>query len=99
MPQNIQVKSGERFKIPLTGSAGTGFRWEVDLPTETARHVILMATEREATSTAPGGPTVQTFHFQALTPGQATLNFRLRRSWEAPDSGTVQTVEVRIDPV
>jgi predicted secreted protein len=98
MAQTMQVKSGEKFKIPLTGAAGTGFRWEVELPDAAARHATLMATEREATSTVPGGPTVQTFHFLALAPGRTTLTFRLRRSWDAPDSGTVQTIEVQIDP-
>lgn len=98
MPQNIQVKSGETFQIPLKGSAGTGFRWEVELPDTAARHVALVAADREAASTMPGGPTVQLFHFQALAPGKVALTFRCRRSWEAPGSGTVQTVDVQIDP-
>jgi predicted secreted protein len=98
MPQNIQVKSGETFQIPLKGSAGTGFRWEVELPDAAARHIALVADEREAVSMKPGGPTVQHFRFQARAPGQVALTFRYRRSWEAPDSGTAQTVEVQIDP-
>ncbi len=98
MPQAIQVKSGETFQIPLKGQAGTGFRWEVELSDTAAHHVALVATEREATSTVPGGPTTHTFHFQALASGRVTLSFRLRRSWEAPDSGTVQTIDVQIDP-
>jgi predicted secreted protein len=98
MPNTIQVKSGETFQIPLQSSAGTGFRWEVELSDQAAQHVTLMATEREATSTVPGAPTTHTFHFRALASGKVTLPFRLRRSWEAPDSGTVQTIEVQIDP-
>ena len=31
MPKAIRVKSGETFQVPLTGQAGTGFRWEVEL--------------------------------------------------------------------
>jgi len=34
MNQNIRVKVGETFEIPLEGNAGTGFRWEIALPPE-----------------------------------------------------------------
>jgi len=98
MSHTINVKSGEKFQIPLTGSAGTGFRWEVELSEVAARHVTLISTEREAASTVPGGPTTQRFQFQALLPGDVALTFRQRRPWEAPTSGTLQTIAVHIDP-
>jgi predicted secreted protein len=98
MPQHIQVKAGESFEIPLEGSAGTGFRWELDSSAATKRLVKLVDEDREATSTVPGGRTVQHFRFQAVASGKLELTFRHRRSWEAPDSGTVQTIDVQIDP-
>ncbi len=98
MSQQLEVKSGEAFQVPLTGSAGTGFRWEIALPEAVAKHVTLVATERDAPSTIPGGPMMQRFHFQATSPGKVTLTFRYRRPWEAPDSGQIETVEVQIDP-
>lgn len=98
MPHRIHVKTGQTFEVPLEGSAGTGFRWEVQLSSADAQRIALLADEREATSTVPGGPTVQRFRFQALTAGEVDLTFRYRRSWEAPDSGTLQTITVQIDP-
>jgi predicted secreted protein len=96
--QPIQVKAGEAFEIPLEGSASTGFRWELASSAATKRLVKLVDEDREATSTVPGGRTVQHFRFQARVPGKLQLTFHYRRSWEAPDSGTVQTVDVQIDP-
>ena len=98
MRQQIQVKTGEAFEIPLEGSAGTGFRWELDSSAATKRLVTLVDEDREAASTVPGGRTVQHFRFQAVAAGKLELTFRHRRSWEAPDSGTLQTIDVQIDP-
>lgn len=98
MPQAIHVKAGETFEVPLEGTAGTGFRWEVQLSAAAARLVALQGDEREAASTVPGDRTVQHFRFRALAPGQTDLVFRYRRTWEAPDSGTAQTIPVQIDP-
>jgi predicted secreted protein len=99
MQPNIRVKSGETFEVPFEVSAGTGFRWEVDLSTAAAKIIVPVAEDREVASTVPGGRTVQRFRFQALAAGKADLTFRYRRSWEAPDSGTLQTIAVQIDPV
>jgi len=98
MQQDIQVKAGEAFEIQLEGSAGTGFRWELASSAATEHFVALIGEDRIATSTVPGGRTVQHFRFQAVAPGKLELAFRYRRSWEAPDSGTVQTIDVQIDP-
>jgi predicted secreted protein len=97
MRQDIHVKVGETFEIPLEGSAGTGFRWEVDPLAAAAPHVKLLKESRAAVSTAPGGKTVQRFQFQALAPGRLDLTFRYRRAWEDAAAGTVQTVAVQID--
>jgi predicted secreted protein len=98
MRQTVHCKVGEKFVIPLEGSAGTGFRWEVVPSTAAERFVALVDEDRAAASTVPGGRTVQHFRFQALAPGKLELAFRYRRSWEAPDSGTLETVDVQIDP-
>jgi len=98
MRQHIQVKAGEAFEVPLEGNAGTGFRWELASSPATKHLVTLVDEDRIAASTVPGGPTVQHFRFQAVASGKLELTFRYRRSWEAPDSGTVQTIDVLIDP-
>ncbi len=97
MQQNIHVRVGETFDIPLEGSAGTGFRWEVDPSPEAARLVKLLDERVEVTSTVPGGRTVRHFHFQAVSPGKLDLTFRYRRAWEDSASGTVQTIAIQID--
>lgn len=93
-----RVKTGETFDIALSGAAGTGFRWEAEFSAAARQHVAIVARASSAASTVPGGPTVQTFRCRALKPGTVTLTFRQRRSWEAADSGTVQTIAVQIDP-
>jgi predicted secreted protein len=98
MGQVIHVKAGAMFEVPLEGSAGTGFRWELVSSAATKHAVTLVDEDREATSTVPGGRTIQHFRFSAQSPGKVGLTFRYRRSWEAPDSGTLQTIEVQIDP-
>jgi predicted secreted protein len=98
MPQNIHVKVGDTFDVPLAGSAGTGFRWEFASSAAAKRFVTLLDEDRAAVSTVPGGKTVQHFRFQAVAPGKLKLTFRHRRSWEASDSGTIQTIDVQIDP-
>ncbi len=97
MQQEIHVRVGETFEIPLEGPAGTGFRWEVDPLAAAPRLVKLMKETRSAVSTMPGGRTVQRFQFQALAPGKLDLTFRHRRAWEDAASGTVQTITVQID--
>jgi predicted secreted protein len=95
--QSIRVRAGETFDVPLKGSAGTGYRWEVVVPPAAAQ-LLALSNETRDTTTVPGGPTVQHFHFQALAPGTLDLTFRYRRSWEAPDSGETHVVTVQIDP-
>jgi predicted secreted protein len=97
MPQNIHAKVDETFEVSLEGSAGTGFRWELDPLPATARLVELLKEDRAAVSIAPGGRTVQRFQFRAVSPGKANLTFRHRRAWEDPASGTVQVVTIQID--
>ena len=98
MNQTIHVKVGESFDVPLKGTGGTGYRWEVTLPPEAADLIAWLGETREAT-TVPGGPTIQHFRFQALATGTLDLTFRYRRSWAAPDSGEALTVTIQIDPV
>ena len=98
MQQDIHVRVGDTFEIPLEGSAGTGFRWEYNPSSAAARLVKLLDERVEAASTVPGGRTVKFFHFQAVSPGHLELTFRYRRAWEDPKSGTVKTVAVQIDP-
>ena len=99
MTDHIRVKAGEVLVVPLEGSAGTGFRWELaSSAAATKRFVTLIDSDQEALSTIPGGRTLQRFRFQTLASGKVQLTFRYRRSWEAADSGTVQTVSVQIDP-
>ncbi len=97
MPDNIQAKVGETFEITLAGSAGTGFRWELEPLPAAGQLVKLLEESREALSTVPGGQTLQHFRFQALSPGNLELTFRNRRAWEDPASGTVQTIMVQIN--
>ena len=96
MPQDIHVRVGETFEVPLEGSAGTGFRWEFDPLPAATRLVSLLEENREVLSTMPGGRIVQHFQFQAVSPGKVDLTFRNRRPWESAQ-GTVHTIAVQID--
>ncbi len=94
----IHVKAGETFEVPLEVTAGTGFRWEVVLPSGAAHQVTLLEETRDVPTLTPGGPTVQRFRFRALTAGTLKLTFRYRRTWESADSGDQRVVAVQIDP-
>ncbi len=77
MGQVIHVKAGSTFEVPLEGSAGTGFRWELVSSAATKHAVTLVDEDREATSTVPGGRTIQHFRFSAQSPGKAGSDLSL----------------------
>lgn len=98
LTQSINARVGETFEVPLEGTAGTGFRWEVVLPPTAANVVTLLEETRDVATTVPGSRTVQRFRFRALAPGTLKLTFKYRRAWEAVASGDERVFALQIDP-
>lgn len=106
MAEPVTAKVGETFEVGLEGAPTTGFVWEVDIPSEARRMIEPLGSDWTLAGSevdAPGRPKVgapatQRFRFAALAPGEVTLTFRYRRSWETKESDR-RTVVVRIsDP-
>lgn len=86
--------------VELTGNAGTGYEW---VYTDDAEDVLASTGHdtRDATddqSQVDGGPTIDTFSFEAKTAGTAHLTFTYERSWEPASEPTFScTLEVDDD--
>jgi predicted secreted protein len=102
MTEPLSATVGETFDVSLEGMPTTGFVWEVEIPPE-ARGLIeplgsgwtpARSSDAQASPVA-GAPAIQRFQFRALAPGEITLTFRYRRSWETTDA-VRRTVMVRI---
>ncbi len=98
MSESLHVRAGDTLDIPLEGTQGTGFRWQVSLPAGAEKLLAVVDEGREMAAPSAGGVYIQHFRFRALAPGQVDLTFRYRRSWEAANSGTVRVVAVQIEP-
>lgn len=86
--------------VELSGNAGTGYEWTCsndaeDVLAPTGQETRDATDERDQVD---GGPTIDTFSFEARQAGTAHLSFSYERPWEAADGPTFScTLEVDDD--
>jgi predicted secreted protein len=95
MTEPVCASVGETFEVSLEGIPTAGFVWEVDIPSEARRLIEALGSEWTLAASEVGAPASQRFRFLAMAPGELTLIFRYRRSWENTESDR-RTVAVRI---
>ena len=89
----LNASAGAPFEVALGSAPSTGYQWE---PVQLPPGVALLSTRFEQPlSAAIGDGGTQFFTLQAATPGRLTLNFVLKRRWEA-DSVQSRAVEVEV---
>jgi predicted secreted protein len=79
------VKVGQRFAIDLEAIPGAGYMWELTQP---PHELELVSQEVVAISKAIGGNSTQRFSLVAHQPGNYSLAFQLKRSWEKEPART-----------
>jgi predicted secreted protein len=74
------VQVGKQFAIDLEAMPGAGYMWEMTPP---SGQVELISQAVVSISKAIGGNSTQRFLLVARLPGSYSLEFKLKRTWEA----------------
>ncbi len=92
--QSIDLGVGNKLAVTLPGNPSAGFQWE---PANGAASILKQSGTPEFTpsSDALGAPGQFTLRFEAVAPGQATLQLIYHRPFEQ-DAPPVQTFEVNV---
>jgi len=92
--QAIELSVVNKLEITLPGNPSTGFQWEL---ANGAASILKQSGPPEFTpaSDALGAPGLFTLRFEAVAPGQATLQLIYHRPFEQ-DTPPVQTFEVNV---
>ncbi len=81
-----RVRVGDRVEVRLKAQFGTGFSWAAAGPAPAPLKPAGEAVEpAEAPQPPEGGYETQVFSFEAVTPGEARLDFVYRRPWLPDD--------------
>ena len=92
--RSIGLRVGDKLEVTLPGNPTTGFQWEVgSLDTSVLKPIG--EPEYKPSSNALGSGGQFTFHFEAVTPGQTTLQLIYHRPFEK-DTPPAQTFEVTV---
>ncbi len=79
------VQVGRPFAIDLEAIPGAGYMWELS---PSAPQIELISQDVVKISKAIGGNSTQRFQLVAKKPGTFTLEFQLKRRWEAQPART-----------
>jgi predicted secreted protein len=94
-----QLKKGQVMSIALESNPSTGYAW---IATISDTSVVIQMAEPEysepTASATPlvGAPGTQTFFFQAIETGNATITLDYKRSWET-DVASIQTITIVVN--
>ncbi len=81
--RKIEAVAGEELEISLSENPTTGYRWEMERPTEPV--CIPVSDAFEAGQGAAGRSGTHRWRFKASGKGTAILQFKYRRHWESAD--------------
>ncbi len=96
--KTIDVRQNEEIAIRLDENPSTGYRWVVEQDGGEILH-LLHSDFVQSTGDRIGAGGQRVFTFQALKAGDASLKFKLWRSWEGDRSLKARfAVDVRVKP-
>ena len=78
--KEIQLQKGESFRITLAETPTSGYQWH--FLSDGAPVCTLVGDSFRAGSQQAGGAGVHEWHFEAKSPGRATLKMELARGWD-----------------
>jgi predicted secreted protein len=94
-PSTIESKVGDTFTIPLEANHTTGYSWRLAQQPDPAILKQLGEKYDEDNSDRVGAGGVETWTFQAMAKGTATLVFEYARPWEK-EAAPVDTAKYRV---
>ena len=94
-PSTIEAKVGDTFTIPLEANHTTGYSWRLAQQPDPAILKQLGKKYDEDNSDRVGAGGVETWTFQAMAKGTATLVFEYARPWEK-EAAPVDTAKYRV---
>ena len=92
--RSIKLRVGDKLEVTLPGNPTTGFQWEVG-SVDTSVLKPIGKPEYKSSSNALGSGGQFTFRFEAVAPGQTTLQLIYHRPFEK-DTPPAQTFEVTV---
>lgn len=95
---SFDVVTGERFAVTLPSNRTTGYQWQLGRPPDEAVVKLLGVEYRAPDRTVPGMGGSETWTFEAVGTGAATIRLNYVRPWErsaAPGRSSVFEVVVR----
>jgi predicted secreted protein len=91
----IEATVGDEIAISLEGNPTTGYTWNVLQP-QNADILAFDDREYEAESDLAGAPGTEELTFEAVAPGEATIELGYFRPWEPDQVERTFTVNVRV---
>jgi predicted secreted protein len=88
----VALRRGERFRVELDALGTAGYTWSVAAAPSNLRS---LGSRIAPAGTGVGGSTRQHFEFEALAPGNTTLELRYGRPWET--GGERWALEIAVD--
>jgi len=86
---HIRVKSQEQFSLKIESNPTTGYSWSMQKLNEKNDSLVKLIEQKvEEPMDRPdkerrlGAPTYEVFTFEALSPGEASIELHYRRPWE-----------------
>ena len=91
----VELVEGESLVVRLESNPSTGYEWEAIVDGETVLTLAERAFADDGSDLA-GAPGTETFRFDAVSEGQATVTLNYRRPWET-DVEPIETLVYTID--
>lgn len=96
-PHETEVVVGGELANDLPFSAGTGYAWSAKGFDAKVLALKSQESKSEAADGVVGGPMIEHFVFEGVKPGETTITFELRRSWEKDVAAAeTRTMKVKV---
>lgn len=81
--KTVTLAAGDRLVVSLPANPGTGYSWEIQpAPDETILKLVDEPQFSAQDTNKVGAPGLLSFSFDALSPGETSLNLVYHRAWE-----------------
>ena len=97
----IELRAGDEHRVTLSPAAAGGYQWSFRVEGDAASVSVSEETPMEGIDTAERHPAIgesvdQEFVVRAERPGDATVEFEHRRSWETVPAQDVYSLRVHV---
>ena len=86
--KTVEAKAGDSVVIELPENPTTGYVWTLDVKEGQGVAHVSDSPYAAASESGIGGGGMRTFNVEIQSPGNATIDMKLRRQWE-PESAAI----------